>query len=180
MSQQQTSTESTTLVEKVTKFIVSPVSLAVISVAGVAGAYLLYKKFSPKKKTSSITGDDYSDTSSDSDSDSDSDEEEVEIKDFTLDELHTFDGVTNPKVYVSVLGSVFDVTGSGFYGPGETYSLYAGHDASFALATNDVTATNLDKLDLSELKANELDHLQSMVEHFRMKYLHVGNLLEMQ
>lgn len=41
-------------------------------------------------------------------------------RDFSLEQLHEFDGTRNPRILLAVNGKVFDVTkGSKFYGPGE-------------------------------------------------------------
>lgn len=52
---------------------------------------------------------------------------------FTLDEIRKFDG-TNEKSYMAVDGIVFDVTNVEFYKSGGPYGLFAGRDASVALA----------------------------------------------
>lgn len=43
----------------------------------------------------------------------------MEKRDFTLEELKEYNGVSNPRILIAVNGKVFDVTrGKGFYGPG--------------------------------------------------------------
>ena len=49
-------------------------------------------------------------------------------------ELSKFDGVASEKIYFSLKGIVFDVSGSDFYKPGGPYHYLAGHEASVPLA----------------------------------------------
>jgi membrane-associated progesterone receptor component len=49
-------------------------------------------------------------------------------------ELSKFDGVASDKIYFSLKGIVFDVSGSDFYKPGGPYHYLAGHEASVPLA----------------------------------------------
>lgn len=52
---------------------------------------------------------------------------ESTIRRLTLDELAKFDGIQNDKIYLSILGSVFDVTkGARHYKTGETYNYFVG------------------------------------------------------
>jgi len=149
-----------------------------IIAAFVAGALFIYKMYSGQKKAQTASGDDYSDAS-DSSSDSEQEEEIVE-REYTLDELHSFNGKDNAekKIFVSILGKIFDVTGSGFYGPNETYDMFAGHEASVALAKNELKPSLLDQFDLSGLNNFEKDQLNGMFGHFEMKYRIVGWLKE--
>ena len=49
-------------------------------------------------------------------------------------ELSKFDGVASEKIYFSLKGIVFDVSGSDFYKHGGPYHYLAGHEASVPLA----------------------------------------------
>lgn len=52
---------------------------------------------------------------------------ESTIRRLTLDELAKFDGIQDDKLYLSILGSVFDVTkGVRHYKAGETYNYFVG------------------------------------------------------
>ena len=62
---------------------------------------------------------------------------------FTREELADYkgtgeapEGLANPPLYVAVKGKVFDMSFGGFtmYGPGSSYHMFAGRDASRALA----------------------------------------------
>ncbi|NCF40367.1 MAG: hypothetical protein GWP75_09650, partial [Planctomycetia bacterium] len=80
-------------------------------------------------------------------------------RDFTLEQLKKFNGVVteddkfNPdagKIYISLKGEVYDVTAAAnMYGPGASYHLFAGRDASRALAKMSFDADCLDNPDLS-------------------------------
>ncbi len=63
---------------------------------------------------------------------------------FSIPELVRFQGKDDTPIYVALRGVVYDVsTGRGWYGPGSSYSLLAGHDASFCLAKMPVRLQNL-------------------------------------
>ncbi|KAG2375147.1 hypothetical protein C9374_010151 [Naegleria lovaniensis] len=153
--------------------------LLLIIGAFVGAAFFIYRMYTSQKTATKASGDDYSSSSSDSDSEP---EEEIEEREFTLEELHKYNGIDSPekKIYVSVCGKVFDVTGSGFYGPNETYDMFAGHESSVALAKNELKPSLLDQMDLSSLNAFEKDQLNSMFSHFEFKYRVVGWLKEFE
>lgn len=102
--------------------------------------------------------------------------------DFVPRTLAKFNGKDDPKVYLAIQGTVFDVTaGKGFYGPGGPYENFAGRDASRGLALNSFDAgvlTGLDEpMDLLEgLSAEELESLLNWKSHFTNKYTVVGTL----
>ncbi|GJX99839.1 probable steroid-binding protein 3 [Tanacetum coccineum] len=95
----------------------------------------------------------------------------------TLDQLKHYDG-TNPSnpIYISVKGRIFDVTtGKSFYGPGGSYAMFAGKDASRALAKmskndEDVIAS------LDGLTEKEIGILDDWEKKFVAKYPIVGTL----
>lgn len=56
---------------------------------------------------------------------------------FTPRKLSVYNGHDDPKIFIAVKGTVFDVSaGRQFYGPSGPYSNFAGHDASRGLALN--------------------------------------------
>jgi membrane-associated progesterone receptor component len=134
------------------------------------GGYIAYTKFFAPKKVKS----DNSDTESESDEEP---SEEVEKKEFTFEELakHT---TKSSRIYVSLKGTVYDVTDSGFYGPNEQYHIFAGKDASYNLAKMSFDTATLNKIDLSDLKRSEKETLDGYVELYDMKYPEVGWLRE--
>ena len=54
----------------------------------------------------------------------------------SLEELHHYDGKSNEKILISLLGVLYDCTAGGadFFGEGGPYKAFAGRDASYALA----------------------------------------------
>jgi len=105
-------------------------------------------------------------------------------KDFTPRQLKPYDGTKselNPdsRILLGVLGKVYDMTkGKGFYGPGGPYSVFAGRDASRALATFDVHSVSEEYDDLSDLKQSELNEVKEWDLQFSEKYTYVGKLLK--
>ncbi|KAL4340530.1 hypothetical protein GQ457_08G004340 [Hibiscus cannabinus] len=97
--------------------------------------------------------------------------------DLTPQQLLQFNGSDPFKpIYVAINGRVFDVTaGNSFYGPGGSYAIFAGKDASRALAKmskneEDVCA-NLDGL-----SEKEMGVLNDWVKKFEAKYPIVGRV----
>jgi membrane-associated progesterone receptor component len=103
-------------------------------------------------------------------------------QDFTLDELKIFDGVNSEgRILIGVLGRVFDVSNAAdFYGPGGPYSVFAGRDASRALATFSVDSSQFKDTydDLSDLKPSQLSSVKEWDAQFLEKYPVVGKLLK--
>ena len=87
------------------------------------------------------------------------DEEIVEnIKEriFTAEELSQYDGNRSTRIYLAVLGEVYDVTdGEGYYGPGQGYSCFAGRDGSRAFVTGNFTKEGA-RADLDGLTPGEV------------------------
>ena len=55
----------------------------------------------------------------------------IEQRDFTPNQLSKFNGVNGAKIYLSILGKVYDVSSKpDFYGPGSMYENFSGRDAS--------------------------------------------------
>jgi membrane-associated progesterone receptor component len=97
-------------------------------------------------------------------------------QDFTLEQLKKYDGSSTDedltgRILVGILGKVFDVSQAhDFYGPGGPYSVFAGRDASRALATFSVDASQFkdgEYDDLSGLKPSELES----VKEWEMQFL---------
>lgn len=98
---------------------------------------------------------------------------------YTLSQLKQYDGSDPSKpIYVAVKGRIFDVTaGKSFYGPGGDYSMFAGKDASRALAKmskkeEDVCGS------LDGLTEKEMETLNDWEKKFDAKYPVVGSLAE--
>ncbi|CAF0706407.1 unnamed protein product [Brachionus calyciflorus] len=103
-------------------------------------------------------------------------------RDFTLEQLKPYDGVkSDGRILIGVLGQVFDVSrASDFYGPGGPYSVFAGRDASRALATFSVDQSQFkdEYDDLSDLKPSQIDSIKEWEMQFLEKYPVVGRLLK--
>ncbi|KAL6901993.1 hypothetical protein ACP4OV_004869 [Aristida adscensionis] len=103
--------------------------------------------------------------------------EPVEVGEVTLDQLRAYDGKDPAKqILIAIRGQVYDVSrGRLFYGPQGPYSLFAGRDATRALALmsfdpNDLTG------DLEGLSPDDLEVLQDWEEKFKERYPRVGYL----
>ena len=96
----------------------------------------------------------------------------------TPQQLNQFDGSDSSKpIYVAIRGRIFDVTtGKSFYGPGGAYVMFAGKDASRALAKmsksdEDVTPS------LHGLSDKEIGVLDDWEKKFEAKYPVVGRVV---
>ncbi|CAM9184948.1 unnamed protein product [Hapterophycus canaliculatus] len=108
-----------------------------------------------------------------------------EPREFSLEELRPFDGASEtpegyaaPPIYVGVRGKVYDMSygGAAMYGPGKSYNLFAGRDASVALAKMSFAPENLDKPDMSLLDEADLKVLQDWADKMAKKYPVVGTI----
>ncbi|KAI8073675.1 cytochrome b5-like heme/steroid binding domain-containing protein [Thamnidium elegans] len=108
------------------------------------------------------------------------------FKNYTPVDLLPFDGNNDSRILMGVNGSVYDVTqGRNFYGPGNPYANFAGHDASRGLAKNSFDPEMMvdpygpiDKLE--DLEADDWESLREWENLFAGKYLLVGKLIENQ
>lgn len=98
--------------------------------------------------------------------------------DLTSQQLAQYNGTDASKpLYVAVKGRIFDVTnGKSFYGPGGPYAMFAGKDASRALAKmskndEDVTPS------LDGLSDKEIGVLNDWEKKFEAKYPVVGRVV---
>ncbi|XP_030041439.1 neuferricin [Microcaecilia unicolor] len=94
------------------------------------------------------------------------------------EELHRYTGVTGSSgLYLAVLGQVFDVQkGREHYGPGGSYSFFAGKDASRAYVTGDFSENGLVD-DVSGLSPSEMLTLQDWLSFYKKNYVFVGKLV---
>lgn len=101
----------------------------------------------------------------------------VQLGDIAEEELKAYDG-TDPKkpLLMAIKGQIYDVSQSRmFYGPGGPYALFAGKDASRALAKMSFEEKDLTG-DLEGLGPFELDALQDWEYKFMGKYVKVGQI----
>ncbi|ETW81204.1 hypothetical protein HETIRDRAFT_46209 [Heterobasidion irregulare TC 32-1] len=99
---------------------------------------------------------------------------------FTLDQLKQFDGSDPSKpIYVAIKGTVFDVSHkSDTYGPGKSYNLFAGKDASKALGKSSLKPEDAVP-DYSDLPENEMKVLNDWHVFFTKRYNVVGKVVDL-
>jgi len=99
-------------------------------------------------------------------------------KDFTVEELHKFDGLNGDgRILIAVNGKVFDVTkGKRFYGPTGAYGVFAGRDASRGLAKFRIDKETVkdEYDDLSDLKESELSEMREWELQFSGKFVKIN------
>ncbi|KAI8825202.1 cytochrome b5-like heme/steroid binding domain-containing protein [Fimicolochytrium jonesii] len=98
---------------------------------------------------------------------------------FTPAQLAQFDGKDESKpVYIAIRGVVFDcTTGRSMYGPGGSYGIFAGKDASRALAKSSLKAEDV-VADIQGLTEKEVETLEQWETFYRKKYPVVGRLVQ--
>uniref|UniRef100_A0A0C9S1T1 TSA: Wollemia nobilis Ref_Wollemi_Transcript_22706_1307 transcribed RNA sequence n=1 Tax=Wollemia nobilis TaxID=56998 RepID=A0A0C9S1T1_9CONI len=103
----------------------------------------------------------------------------VQLGDITAEELKGYDGSDTKKpLLMAIKGNIYDVSQSRmFYGPGGPYALFAGKDASRALAKMSFEEKDLTG-DLEGLGPFELDALQDWEYKFMGKYVKVGQIVK--
>ncbi|CAL5422920.1 unnamed protein product [Camellia sinensis] len=104
--------------------------------------------------------------------------EPVQLGDVTEEELRAYDGSDPEKpLLMAIKGQIYDVSRSRmFYGPGGPYALFAGRDASRALALMSFDHQDLTG-NIEGLSASELEVLQDWEYKFMEKYVKVGQLV---
>ncbi|KAG5494035.1 hypothetical protein JKF63_01869 [Porcisia hertigi] len=93
-------------------------------------------------------------------------------KGYTREQLSQYDGVKNERIFMSVKMKVYEVAPH-YYGPGQHYHVFAGTEASRALAKADLTGKYLNQYWVN-CTEEELDVLEEYVEKFNSKYPIVG------
>ncbi|KAI9920086.1 hypothetical protein PsorP6_015733 [Peronosclerospora sorghi] len=99
---------------------------------------------------------------------------------FTPEELLPFNGEHGQPIYIAVLDEVYDVSRKrDLYGPGEGYHVFAGRDASRALAKMSFEKEDLESDDLSDLSFMDKETLNDWVTKFAVynDYPNVGRVL---
>jgi membrane-associated progesterone receptor component len=96
----------------------------------------------------------------------------------TEEKLRAYDGSDPEKpLLMAIKGQIYDVSRSRmFYGPGGPYALFAGRDASRALALMSFDPRDLTG-NIDGLNASELEVLQDWEYKFMEKYVKVGQLV---
>lgn len=94
----------------------------------------------------------------------------------TPSELAEFDG-RNEKIYLACGGLIFDVTNSPAYQKGGSYSLFAGKDASVALAKYSFQEEFLTmRPEEANLTPGQLESIENWKSFYSEKYPIVGEL----
>eukprot|EP00246_Nothoceros_aenigmaticus_P000517 TRINITY_DN10777_c0_g1_i1.p1 TRINITY_DN10777_c0_g1~~TRINITY_DN10777_c0_g1_i1.p1 ORF type:complete len:190 (+),score=34.09 TRINITY_DN10777_c0_g1_i1:119-688(+) len=101
----------------------------------------------------------------------------VQLGDIPAEELLQYDGTDpNKPLLMAIKGQIYDVSYSrAFYGPGGPYALFAGKDASRALAKMSFEDKDLTG-DTEGLTAYEMDALTDWEFKFQSKYVKVGQI----
>lgn len=111
------------------------------------------------------------------------DDEPVVAGKFYPRTLYKFNGHDDEKIFISILGRVYDCTqGRQFYGPSGPYANFAGRDASRGLATNSFEQDCLRDWDqpmdqLQDLNPDQVEQLNDWVSFFQNKYPCIGELV---
>ncbi|KAJ4979053.1 hypothetical protein NE237_009833 [Protea cynaroides] len=102
----------------------------------------------------------------------------VQVGEITEEELRAYDG-SDPKkpLLMAIKGQIYDVSMSRmFYGPGGPYAMFAGRDASRALALMSFDPQDLTG-NVEGLEPDEIEVLQDWEYKFMEKYVKVGKLV---
>ncbi|KAI3808068.1 hypothetical protein L1987_24010 [Smallanthus sonchifolius] len=101
----------------------------------------------------------------------------VQLGEISEEKLKAYDGNDSKKpLLMAIKGQIYDVSQSRmFYGPGGPYALFAGKDASRALAKMSFEEKDLNG-DLTGLGVFELEALQDWEYKFMSKYVKVGSI----
>lgn len=89
------------------------------------------------------------------------------------------EGRIDAPIYVGVNGKIFDVSygGKSMYGEGNTYFIFAGIDASRALAKMSFNKEDLENYDISDLTSEQLKVLSDWEKRLSSKYPIVGEII---
>ncbi|KAJ0080226.1 hypothetical protein Patl1_24320 [Pistacia atlantica] len=104
--------------------------------------------------------------------------EPVQLGDVTEEDLRAYNGSDPSKpLLMAIKGQIYDVSVSRmFYGPGGPYAMFAGRDASRALALMSFDPQDLTG-NIEGLSEDELEVLQDWEYKFMEKYVKVGQLV---
>ncbi|KAL5079358.1 hypothetical protein RYX36_007779 [Vicia faba] len=107
--------------------------------------------------------------------------EAVEVGEMTETELRLYNGSDKSKpILISVKGQIYDVSeGRNFYGPGGSYTMFAGKECSRALALLSFKPQDING-NLQGLDESDLTILQDWEYKFIEKYPKVGQLVPEQ
>ncbi|CAF4938422.1 unnamed protein product [Pieris macdunnoughi] len=93
----------------------------------------------------------------------------------TEEDLSHYNGVGNDKLYLGILGSVFDVSsGKRHYKKGSSYHYFVGKDGTRALVTGNFKDETDEKDHVLDLKCDDIFAIINWRKTFREKYVYVG------
>lgn len=99
------------------------------------------------------------------------------LRTFTRAQLRDFDG-TGPssRIYLGMNGDVFDVTdlGGQFYGPGASYSVFAGRESTRALSLGSLEPRDINDWRIDDFTEAQMGSLKEQHEFYLGKYPKVG------
>ncbi|XP_050218566.1 probable steroid-binding protein 3 [Mercurialis annua] len=97
---------------------------------------------------------------------------------FTAEQLIQYNGTDPSKpIYLAIRGRVFDVsTAKSFYGPGGSYAMFSGKDASRALAKMSKNDEDISP-NVDGLTEKEVGVLNDWEKKFEAKYPIVGRVI---
>lgn len=97
----------------------------------------------------------------------------------TEQELARYDGSEGSKgLYLVILGHVYDVqSGAKHYGPGESYNMFVGHDASRSFISGDFEQYDPEMADVSSLTDAEIRSIVKWKSFYDEKYPYVGKVI---
>eukprot|EP00735_Rhodelphis_limneticus_P013109 TRINITY_DN6629_c0_g1::TRINITY_DN6629_c0_g1_i1::g.20336::m.20336 TRINITY_DN6629_c0_g1::TRINITY_DN6629_c0_g1_i1::g.20336 ORF type:complete len:161 (-),score=34.83,sp/O13995/DAP1_SCHPO/38.41/4e-23,Cyt-b5/PF00173.23/9.8e-10 TRINITY_DN6629_c0_g1_i1:184-666(-) len=103
----------------------------------------------------------------------------VEKRDYTLEELRKYDGRDGRPILIALKGIVHNCTyGAPFYGPGCSYHVFAGKDATRCMALTSTDEKDSFNHSLDDLQAEHFEALEHWVGFFRTKYPIVGKIID--
>jgi membrane-associated progesterone receptor component len=143
-------------------------AIIVTAVAGFLGVmmayflisrFILYRPVFPKKKKSSKSGEEEERPKA---------VEPIVLRDFTIDQLASYNGTNNQPIYVAMCDDVFDVSDAeNFYGPGGSYHCFAGRNSTRAMAKFCFDEVELANPETSDLGPFERMMLQDWYNKFK-------------
>lgn len=95
-------------------------------------------------------------------------EEKVLLRDFTVEQLRSFDGSNGKAIYIALRMDVYDVSiARDLYGEGSGYNCFAGREASRAMAKLSFEEDELSNLNIDDLGPFDRSTLDDWIEKFK-------------
>ena len=97
---------------------------------------------------------------------------------YTLEELKKFNGEGESPIFVGIKGEIYDVTSKReMYGPGGSYFIFAGHEATRALAKSSLKEEDLKPFGkFDDLNEKETQTLNEWEAYFKKRYEIIGKI----